>query len=353
MRKKLLLFLFLFTIQFLLGQVTLDAPFEQKSIHNSTYIFNAEQNILSLNEVIKLPKDQFEKLQNENQDLGFTNNHYWLQFTLKNTTKKTLSYYLETARPIIDYGELYALDSNKLVNFQKSGDAIPFSERSLQYRKTIFRIQLKPKQQLTYYLHLKSDGEVINVPVILRSDINLIKNTSFEQIVFGIFYGILLFTAILYFFFYFTMHEKVFLYYSLYVVFIGLLQFSLDGYFYEYVQPNASWFSQKSVLIFAVISGIFLGNYFQKYLNIQKVTHSTNIAFHVLYVLLLILLFAIVFCPQYYSYCYPIMNFLGLILLVLIVYTLVDVYIKTNFLVIFYRLNIFNYRFCCIYPEKF
>lgn len=330
MRKKLLLFLFLFGIQFLLGQVSLDAPFEQKSIHDSTYIFNAEQNILSLNEVIKLPKKKFEKLQNKNQDLGFTNNHYWLQFTLKNTTEKSLSYYLETARPIIDFAELYALNANKIVSVQKSGDAIPFSERSLQHRKTIFRIQLKPKQQLTYYLHLKSDGEVINVPVILRSDINLIKNTSFEQIVFGLFYGILLITAILYFFFYFTMHEKVFLYYSLYVVFIGFLQFSLDGYFYEYIQPNANWFSQKSVLIFAVISGIFLGNYFQNYLTIQKVKDSISKAFQVLYVLLLILLFTIVFCPQYYSYCYPVMNFLGLILLVLMVYSLVDVYVKTK-----------------------
>ena len=330
MKKKLLLFLFLFGIQFLKGQVVLDTSLEQKSIHNSTYIFNAKQNILSLNEVIKLPKQQFIKLQNENQDLGFTNSHYWLQFSLKNTTQKSLSYYLETARPIVDNAELFALDSNKVVSFQKSGDAIPFSERSLKHRKIIFRIQLKPKQQLKYYLHLKSDGEVINVPVILRSDINLIMNTSFEQIVFGLFYGILLITAILYLFFYFTMQEKVLLYYSLYVVFIGLLQFSLDGYFYEYVQPNASWLSQKSVLIFAVISGIFLGNYFQNYLLIKKVKHPTNKAFKLLYLFLLILLFTLIFCPQYYTYCYPVMNFLGLVLLVLMVYSLIDIYIKTK-----------------------
>lgn len=330
MKRNFLLFFILFGVQFLLGQLNLDVPFEKKSIHTSTFIYNAKQKNLSINEIVKIPIEQFQKLKNENQDLGFTNDHYWLHFTLKNTSKKSLNYYLETARPIIDFAELYTIDSKQIIDFQKSGDAIPFSERSFQHRKTIFKIQLKPNQQLSYFIHMKSDGEVINVPVLLRSDTNLIENTSFEQIVFGFFYGILLITAILYFFFYFTMKEKVFLYYSLYVVFIGLLQFSLDGYFYEYILPNASWFSKKSVLIFAIISGIFLGSYSQNYLKIQKVKPPINLFFYVLYGLLILLLLTILFLPDYFSYCYPIMNFLGLLLLVLIVYSLVNVYIKTK-----------------------
>ncbi|NHM01986.1 hybrid sensor histidine kinase/response regulator [Flavobacterium difficile] len=330
MKRKFLLFFILFGVQFLLGQVNLDVPFEKKSIHTSTYIYNAKQKKLTINEIVKIPIAQFQKLKNENQDLGFTNDHYWLHFKLKNTSTKPTNYYLETARPIIDYAELYSIESGKVIDFQKSGDAIPFSERSFHHRKIIFKIQLKPYQQLSYYIHMKSDGEVINVPVLLRSDTNLIENTSFEQIVFGFFYGILLITAILYLFFYFTMKEKVFLYYSLYVVFIGLLQFSLDGYFYEYIQPNASWFSKKSVLIFAIISGIFLGSYSQNYLKIQKVKPPINLFFYVLYGLLILLLLTILFLPDFFNHCYPIMNLLGLILLVLIIYSLVNVYIKTK-----------------------
>ena len=226
MKKKLVLIWIFCSFQLLNAQFEIKTTtIDQKSIFDFASIYNAKLQEKSIEEIIELPKSEFKKLQNENQDLGFTNDNYWLTFTLKNKTQKPVNYFLETARPIIDNAEFYTIQNDKLLNFQKSGDDIPFSTRSFQHRKTIFRIQLKPNEQLTYYLHLRSDGEAINVPLMLRSDENLIQNTSFEQIIFGFFYGILVIAAILYLFFFFSMKEKVFLYYSLYVVFIGLLQF--------------------------------------------------------------------------------------------------------------------------------
>ncbi|MBC7524673.1 MAG: hypothetical protein H7239_09570 [Flavobacterium sp.] len=137
------------------------------------------------------------------------------------------------------------------------------------------------------------------------------------------------------------MKEKVFLFYSLYVVFIGLLQFSLDGYFYQYITPESGWFSNKSVLIFAVISGIFLGNYAQNYLNVKNENPILNKLFKGLYISLGILFLTILFVPSCFRYCYPIMNGLGLILLLLIITSLVSIYIRTKRIYIFFSLGIF------------
>ena len=332
----------LFFSNFCFSQLEIEnnSNFEQKSIHQYAKIINLKQQNLSINDVLKISDSKFEKLTTENTDLGFTNDNFWLKFSLKNKSNKELKYFVETSRPIVDYADFYKISANKKIEIQHSGDHIPFNKRSFNHRKTIFKLNLNPNETATYYIHLKSDGEVINAPVIVRSADNLISNTSFEQIIFGFFYGMILIASILYFFFYYAMKEKVFLFYSIYVVFIGLLQFSLDGYFHQYVLPNAGWLSDKSVLVFAVLSGVFLGSYAQSFLNVKKVNKKLDYAFNTLYILLIILLLVILFLPNYFQYCYPAMNILGLFLLILIVSSMVEIYIKLKQFYLFFSLGI-------------
>lgn len=322
--------------------ITNNQSFESQSLHHFTTILNVKDQNFSIQEVLKLPNDRFKPLQNENQDLGFTTDHYWLQFAIQNQTNKVQHYYLETARPIIDIADFYQIKSNGTITYQKSGDAIPFKERSFQHRKTIFKILLEPNQKTHCYLHLKSDGEVINVPVLLRTADNFISNSSFEQIVFGFFYGILIIAFILYFFFFYAMRQRVFLYYSLYVLFIGLLQFSLDGYFYQFITPNSGWLSNRSVLLFAVISGFFLGNYAQYYLNIKTISNRLYFGFQALYICFGVLFFVLLFVPNWLQYGYPAMNGLGLLLLVLICASLIEIYSKTKVVYQFFSLGILS-----------
>ncbi len=315
--------------------------FNEKSLHVSTKIINLKQQNLNIKEVLKISENRFQILTTENTDLGFTNDNYWLKFSVKNSTAQKQKYFIETSRPIVDYATFYKISNNYVTEIQKSGDHISFNEKSLNHRKTIFKLNLNPNEYSHYYIHLKSDGEVINAPVILRTTENLIVNTAFEQIVFGFFYGILLIASILYFFFYYAMKEKVFLFYSLYVVFIGLLQFSLDGYFHQYILPNAGWFSDKSVLIFAIFSAVFLGNYAQNFLHVKSVNKNLDYAFNALYFLLSLLFLIIIFLPNYLQYCYPAMNVLGLFLLVLIVSSMVQIYVKLKQFYLFFTLGIF------------
>jgi signal transduction histidine kinase/ActR/RegA family two-component response regulator len=168
------------------------------------------------------------------------------------------------------------------------------------------------------------------MPMVLHSTEDLIRITSFEQIVFGFFYGILAITAILYLFFFFAMREKTFLYYSLYVVFIGLLQFSVDGYFFQFITPNSGWLSLHSVIISATIANFLLGRYAQVFLKIHQYSKIITTAFMVLYALDFLLLLSLFFVPNALEYSYPIANGLGLVLLILIIASLTVIYIKSK-----------------------
>jgi len=345
-KRLFVVFFLLFSQSNLLAQFEInDANYgkiDEFSLHEFTSCINVKKENLSVNEIIKLDKKKFELLQNENSDLGFSSDSYWLHFSIKNATKSDVKYYIESSRPIVDVANFYKVIDGKVIDFQKSGDVIPFKDRSFKHRKTLFTLYLNENEAADFYINLKSDGEAINTPVILRSPNKLVEVTSFEQIVFGFFYGILIIASILYFFFFYAMKERVFLYYSMYVLFIGLLQFSLDGYFYQFLMPSSGWLSQKSVLLFAIISGVFLGKYAQTFLEVKKISKYLNISYNILYVLFAGLISMIVFFPKWFEFGYPIMNALGLFLLILIISSLVVLYRKTGQFYQFFTLGILS-----------
>lgn len=325
---KILLFMLVFTnsySQYVFQSNTLP---EKTSLHEYTTVADVGKDDLDIQYVRANFKSLKPRaLKSENDDLGFTQNNFWAKIELQNATDLDLHYYLETARPITDLVELYTIDETSgNITKAMSGDNLPFSKRTYDNRKTLFKIDIQPKAKLKLFLHLRSDGENIKLPVNLYSADSLITTLSFEQLIFGLFYGILAIVAIIYFFFFFALKEITFLYYSLYVVFVGLLQFALDGFFYEFVTPYGGWFSNKAVLLIAIIAVFLSGKYSEVFLNIKKYSKKIYLLFNIAYALLLSLLLCVIFIPSILLICYVAVNVLSLVFLILIVYSIIYLY---------------------------
>lgn len=255
--------------------------------------------------------------------LGFTENNFWSMTPLINKTDSELNCYIEIARPITDLVELYVIDQvTGKIQKEISGDAMAFKERSYPSRRSLFNIKIKPKANLKLIAHIKSDGEVLKSPIVLYSAEGFIAVNSSEQFVFGLFYGILVIVAVIYFFFFLGLKESIFLYYSLYVVSVGLLQFALDGYFYQYITPGGGWFSNHAVLFLAIIGAFLSGKYSELFLKVKENSNKTYSMYKLSYGSLLILLFFSVFVPAALPYCYQIVNLLVLVFLLLIIFTI-------------------------------
>ncbi|TDD75591.1 hybrid sensor histidine kinase/response regulator [Flavobacterium caseinilyticum] len=326
---KLLFFILFFSNTYSQYVFSSDTIPKEISLHNHTIIADVGQRELEIDYVVAnyntlRPK----KLLSENDDLGFTQNHFWSKTEIKNLTNSKLNFYLETARPITDLVELFIVDASGKITTKISGDNLLYSKRSFDNRKTIFEIEIAPKSNLQLFMHLKSDGEVIKIPMLLYSSERFIQMISDEQLFFGIFYGILSITAIIYFFFFFALNEKIFLYYSLYVLFVGLLQFALDGFFYKYITPHAGWFSNHSVLFIAIIAVFLSGKYSELFLKIKTNSKKIYILFNIAYALLFLLLFCIIFIPSTLLFSYVLVNVLTLVFLMLIVCSIIYLYYK-------------------------
>ena len=250
------------------------------------------------------------------QTMGFNNKSFWMRFGIENNTTTPLSYYLETGRHITDKVTLYLRDESGNITVYESGDAIPFSKKSITYRKSVFPLNIKPKSKLEAVLFLKSDGKVLNLPLNLITENDFLYATARNQLFYGFFYGILLLAFFIYLFFYSAMHDITFLYYGLYLLFIGLLEFSLDGSFRQYILPGASYFSKGVVLATGIITLFIFGKYVQKFLNIgackQILLSNYEFAALILPTCLLGLFCYINLSANFY----PIVNIIGLLLII-------------------------------------
>lgn len=202
--------------------------------------------------------------------LGFTDSHFWTMTSFVNNTDSELRYYLETARPVTDLVELYVVDEQTgKIEKEVTGDAMDYNERSHPNRRSLFYLKIPPKANLKFIMHVKSDGEVLKLPLNLYSPEGFLAVSSKEQFIFGIFYGLLAIVTIIYFFFFIGLKEVTFLYYSLYVVSVGLLQFALDGYFFQYVTPRGGWFANHAVLFLAIVGALLAGKYGEVFFKIK------------------------------------------------------------------------------------
>lgn len=311
------------------------------SIHAQAEIVQIDSADYSLEEILELESSlDFQALQYPVTDLGFTDKTFWLRFSLANTTDQSQTLYLETARPITDVVHLYQLSQGKIISDQLSGDMIKFEDRPFNHRKMIFPITISPNSGSDFYIKYQSDGEVINLPLVLNDTSSLVTSSFFNQLIFGFFYGILFIAVVTYLFFYFGMKEASFLFYVTYVLSVALLHLNLDGYFFQYITLEPGWFANRSLLIFAALSSLALGVYSYVYLKVEEISNFFKKSFQLLFIVHGALLFLIVTYTAGKAFYYPAVNIIGFLMLVLIIVTIFKRYLSNIHVDLFFSIGI-------------
>lgn len=276
---------------------------------------------LTLDELQRKKNLIFLPIISENQSLGFTSDHFWIRFKLKNSSEDDQVYYLETARPITDEATLYQIGPEETQVFE-SGDQIPFDERQVEHRLTIFKVELPAKSEQQFYLNLSSDGETINVPLNLYTESEFWKVNYKQQLFLGLFFGLLFLAGLVYLFFFSSLKNKTFLYYSLYVFSIGFMQAALDGFIYQYFLSDGGFLNSRTVLITALMSNFFLLKYCEYFLKVSVQLPAFKKAYRSIYIVIGVLFAMLFMGSKSLELVYPISNLNGLVSLILILTTI-------------------------------
>ena len=300
--------------------LSFDPEHSKGQLYEYASFINVESTKFSVNEIIADKDLNFQPLEFDNQSMGFTTDNYWIHFKLKNSSDHEAIYYLETARPITDLASLHQVSANGVETF-KSGDQITFADRQVKHRLTIFKITLPQNADQDFYLNLESDGETINVPLILYSPSEFWMVNYKQQLFLGLFYGVLFLGGIIYLFFYFSLRDKTFLYYGLYVFSIGFMQASLDGLIHQYMLPFGGFFNSRAVLITALLSTFFLLKYCEYFLKVNTLLPNFKKVYLAIYIVVGLLMLMVFISPKTLEFSYPLSNLNGLFGLLLILAT--------------------------------
>ena len=323
MRQVLILFISLVCYASFAQNVAYNPNKSKGKLYEYTQLAKAENGDITINSILEDDNHlEFIPLTSENQSVGFSTDNYWLTFDLENSSNTSEIYYLQTARPVTDVANLFQVANKNNITKFKSGDAIAFSERQVEHRKTIFKIELPKKSTQQFYLHLRSDGETLNLPLVLHTESQFWKSNYTEQLFLGFFYGLLFLATVVYLFFYTSLSNKTFLYYSIYVFSIALLQSALDGLIFQYLLPSAGFINDRAVLITALFSNFFLLKYCEYFLKVESISKTIKIAFKILYGVIIVLGVLLFINNETKAMVYPMSNVNGLMSLILILVTL-------------------------------
>ncbi len=324
--KFVFLFIFIsFSLHAQENTIVISNDFEGcRSIAKSAWILEDEKHSITFEQLKNQPENfLFSPVTLDNTNLQFTTSNYWVKFKIRYEGNEPTDFFIRAARPVTNLAELYAPDINGIYSVKKSGDGIPFKEKDVSHRNTVFQIKLYPEIESEFYLLLGSDGEVINLPLEISNSATFHERDYREQYFAGIYYGMLLFVFLLYFYFFLVLRQKVFFYYVFYVLSIALLQFSLDGLSAQYFFPENPWMASHIVLFSASLTLFFVTKYGKEFL--ETVIHFPKLTTYV-YNTIIILAFVFFAMSAFngfiYEVVFPLVNILSLLATLIILYTI-------------------------------
>jgi signal transduction histidine kinase len=186
----------------------------------------------------------------------------WSKFYLKNTSNETLTYNIKVEDPYINRFHFYTFYNKDSFEIDKSGINYPFQIRETTYRNHISIIKIEPNSTIEIYLMADKYAKAIRFNVELWKPNKLLAELSQNNLITGVFYGILLLVLILTIIVYFQFKDIFLIGYILYI-FGGLLYgLANSGLLFQYflndinplilelIRPSCMFISYSGLILF-------------------------------------------------------------------------------------------------------
>lgn len=259
----------------------LQISFATKLTAQSPVIFNGENTIIG--KYVSILKDStnhfdlqtvskstaFIRSTIETPNLQLSKSAFWLKFSIHNTSPSD-RLMLALDYPTLSVCDFYYPEGGHY-QVQKLSDTLPFSQRQYQHQNFLFDIKLPKGSTETYYLRVKSTEQMV-LPLIVGDPAHVAESISTKNILWGIFIGIIVVMVAYNFFIYLFTRDRSYIYYVLYVSFIGLTQTTLSGYTYHFLFPETPLLFHKSIIIFPALAGISAMLFVREFLDTRHRT---------------------------------------------------------------------------------
>ncbi len=209
----------------------------------------------------------------ETPNLQLSKSAFWLKFSIRNESSSD-HLMLALEYPTLTTCDFYYPEDGHYA-VQKLSDTSNFSKRKYQHQDFLFDFKLPKDSTATYYLRVKSSEEMV-LPLIVGTPAHVAESLLKANILWGIFMGLIIVMVAYNFFIYLFTRDRSYIFYVLYVTFIGLTQTTLSGYTYRFLFPGAPALFHKGIIIFPALAGITAMLFVKTFLDTWHRTPKLN-----------------------------------------------------------------------------
>ncbi len=209
--------------------------------------------------------EQFKRSTEERINFSYTPSTYWFRLQLTTDASRELPVLLELVS-LIDDVRIYVPDADGEYLERRYGRWRPLEERDLKHRNFLFRFTLPPNEIRTIYMRFQSEGALL-LPLTLWTVESFAAKDHEEQIVFGLYFGVLLVMVLYNSFLFVWLRDTGYFYYVAYILSFGLILSGVWGFSHEYVFSWNMWLANRSIPIFIGTSSFFALQFTRKFLE--------------------------------------------------------------------------------------
>jgi PAS domain S-box-containing protein len=271
MKTIVLLSIFLLSSFFLVAQdphaiIVLQNEKELLEIGKQVFLLEDKEGKLTI-EDIQLPEYQklFKKSEQEIPNFNTTPSKIWVKFTLQNQTHEKV--YVEIAQALAWYIDFYKPDSTgKLSLVTETGMMRPIQNREVANNFFLFELSSTTAPQ-TYYFAIQSEFP-LTIPLLLGTAKNILEYRYSAILFLGMFSGLFLVMFAYNLFIYFSVRDKIYLYYCGYLLSGVFILNSISGnYGYQW---NIMSYFPNYLITFSMIGAVFNVPFLLKILGTKR-----------------------------------------------------------------------------------
>ena len=220
----------------------------------------------------------FVRSTSEIPNFGITSSCYWVKLIVKNETNSTEDFMLEFEKITADNLTLYY----KVNDSSSDYTIINANNRQKKYlsRQFLFDLNIPTNKSATIFIKYKTNWAT-TFPILISSREKMLQDIFNEELIKGIYIGILFIMVFYNLFIYFSIKDKSYLYYVIYISFFLALQLNDFGYTHKYLFYNYPLFYDLGIKILPSLTSIsailFVRNFLNTKLHCSKLDKGLNI----------------------------------------------------------------------------
>ncbi|MFN3402561.1 MAG: 7TM diverse intracellular signaling domain-containing protein [Cytophagaceae bacterium] len=214
-----------------LNNHTIDLPLQGDYLE----IFEDTTNELSIAQIAHPAFNGFKRNKNTYAYNKNPRSAYWIKFKVSNYSSGDKVYFFETYSPHTDLIQIYVPDGIGGYIMKQGGENFKFHEREYVNKNLIFTLPVPDSNNIyTYYIRVVSKS-YSSFNFRIKSANYFIYYITNEYYILGLYYGILLIMAVYNLLMFFSIREKVYIFYVIYVAAAAIITMTDDGLGFQYL----------------------------------------------------------------------------------------------------------------------